>query len=379
MAYEVTFGENSPAGYALNSAKGGQQAKLRVSEFISSEDGDLFISRLEGMPQSFLAMLPPESQIPPSSIDHLVAIIRPNRTGTIYVNELDLTIRMRSRRAVKAGERVFHDDILDIERMQFKGVTFPADAGVAVLISVGWRKGLYYDLNPVSVDPQRRQYDVEMTMGQFYSYLLFQDLFKISQADWKVLFSQKWFPFIYLGQPLLKKMISYVRSGWNVDDLLDKISDETKRLLRESPDIWKKNPYAQEHIEIFEKAVDRYLNDDFISACSILFPRIEGLMRSYRKSAGIIQRPSGANLAKAVVAKDEASRHGASYLLPEHFREYLEAVYFKNFDDAAPSDLSRHSLAHGVVPMGEFTLKGATIGFLILYQLALFLRSEPKT
>jgi hypothetical protein len=49
-----------PAGYALESATEGQTAHVAVREFTSSEDGKVFISRLEGIPQQLLSLLPPQ-------------------------------------------------------------------------------------------------------------------------------------------------------------------------------------------------------------------------------------------------------------------------------------------------------------------------------
>ena len=85
MPYEITF-DNIPAGYSLSSSKKGETGTIQVSvrEFTSSEDGDLFISRLEGFPAEIVSKLPP--RISPSQIDHLLAIIRIDKTATVYVN-----------------------------------------------------------------------------------------------------------------------------------------------------------------------------------------------------------------------------------------------------------------------------------------------------
>ncbi|MEK6775495.1 MAG: hypothetical protein AABY87_01275 [bacterium] len=378
MPYEVKFGDNLPAGYSMTAIRGGGTVQVSVREFVSSEDGDLFISRLEGIPQSLISMLPQSAGITPSVVDHLLAIIRRDRTGTIYVNELKTSLLMRTRREDKAGDFIYLKDVIDIDRMRFEGVDIPDDAGIAVLFSVGWRKGLYYDLNPTGHNPVPRNYDLEVALGQYYAYLLFQDLFKISEQDWKEFIKQKWFPFIYLGQPLLKRMIEHVRAGWQLDDLLDEIATETKCLLEESRAVWRDNPYISDHVELIERAADRYLNNDFISTASILFPRIEGIMRAYRRVVGIKHRPTGSNLAKAVVEKDANDRHAATYLLPESFRHYLENVYFAEFKDGQEAQMSRHSMAHGEVKPDQFSRKSATIGFLLLYQLALFLKPEKK-
>ena len=50
MPYEISF-ENLPVGYSASSKKyGDTTVEVVVNEFTSSEDGDLFITRLEGFP-----------------------------------------------------------------------------------------------------------------------------------------------------------------------------------------------------------------------------------------------------------------------------------------------------------------------------------------
>src|SRR5208337_4431367 len=53
MPYQVKL-DFTPAGYALESATPGERADVAVREFTSSEDGELFISRLEGFPSDIL-------------------------------------------------------------------------------------------------------------------------------------------------------------------------------------------------------------------------------------------------------------------------------------------------------------------------------------
>lgn len=76
-----------PAGIAMETSSGAEGTPVRVAvrEFTSSEDGELFISRLEGFPSQLLGLLP--GHVLPSTIDHLVAVIRRDRSATVWVNE----------------------------------------------------------------------------------------------------------------------------------------------------------------------------------------------------------------------------------------------------------------------------------------------------
>jgi hypothetical protein len=71
--------------------------------------------------------------------------------------------------------------------------------------------------------------------------------------------------------------------------------------------------------------------------------------------------------------------HNYSLLLPNNFRRYLEDVYFAHFDPNNPDVLSRHSVAHGVAPADDYSLKGASVGLLILDQLSFYLGSQIIT
>src|SRR5205807_3590384 len=101
------------------------------------------------------------------------------------------------------------------------------------------------------------------------------------------------------------------------------------------------------HVDIFERAVERYRADDFVSCTALLFPRIEGLMRTHHTSLGVAAPPSPPNLAATAVASKISN--DKCLLLPHKFTSYLQEVYFANFNPVAQDiDVSRHSVAHGV-------------------------------
>ncbi len=380
MPYEITS-KDFPNGYAASSARKGENVSVIVREFTSSEDGDIFISRLEGIPSSIINSLPQERGIKSSIVDHLLAIIRRDETATVYVNELDIRTRIIIKgRDIEAGQPVFSDDIADIQRLILHGITIPDDAGIVFLFSKGWRKGFYYDLKPlVGPDFSPRDYDLELLFGQYYAYLSFQHLFKLTEAGWDALIAQKWFPFISLKNRTIREIITYAKEGWNVDELTERISKELTDLLPSMLKKWERNNLFESHFMFFKQAAERYLTGDYISTASILYPRIEGLMRTYLSSINKNVKPSPKNLVTSVVDARADEMHNFSLLLPNNFRRYLEEVYFANFDPNNPNVLSRHSVAHGVAPANDYSLKGATIGLLILDQLSFYLgiQSSP--
>jgi hypothetical protein len=146
--YTVKF-DQSPAGHALNSGRSGEEITICQKEFVSSEDGDLLISRLEGFPAEILSMLPGGGPVP-ATVVHLLVIIRPDKSADVYMNDdLQIISQVQAKRGFRAGEPVMTDDIADVLRISFPGVELPPDAGIVFLFSAGWRKGLYYDFKPL--------------------------------------------------------------------------------------------------------------------------------------------------------------------------------------------------------------------------------------
>jgi hypothetical protein len=370
MPYEISFND-LPAGYSVTSANNGEMAMIAIREFISSEDGDEFISRLEGFPSEIIHMLPPERGIKPSIVDHMLVIIRRDKTATVYVNELTIISEvMTSGREMEAGQPVFFDDIADIRKLTFHGISIPEDSGILFLFSHEWRKGLFYDFSALSGKvPAPRDYNLEMLCGQYYAYLCFQYLFKITEDEWNRMLAQQWFPFIALRKRTIEEILSYVRNRWDVDRIIEKIAEDLTKAIPVTLTKWENNPLFRPHLAFFKQAVDRFAEGDYISATSILYPRIEGLMRTFHIKTNAQNKASQKNLVSSVIESKGRELHSFSLLLPSYFRRYLEEVYFANFDPTAPNVLSRNTVSHGVAPVEFFSKKGAIIGLLILDQL----------
>ena len=371
MFVEIDLG-NRQIGYALTSGRSGEHGKVQFREFTSTEDGQHFIQRLEGLPNEILQRLP--SRIIPSQVDHMVAICRRDGKADVCVNKLEPRAFVRVARSVEAGEAVTKDDLADVERFDL-GVPIPNDAGFLFVFSVGWRKGLFYDFGPIhGPDPQLRQYDVAAVLAQAYCHVLFQERFSISDAEWEILFAAKWFPFVGLRNETINALLNHVRSGWDPDEKLDDIISEIKQRIPQMLDSWRNHSSFLPHIEILEHAVERFQNDDSVSCTGLLFPRIEGILRTHRASLGIQGPLSPENLTEsAVAAKIENDK---SLLLPRRFDRYLRDVYFANFSpNEQDIDVSRHSVGHGVATASKFNQKSAVIGILIVHQLFYFLEN----
>lgn len=121
MPFEIFF-DNLPAGYSLSAEKAGDKIKVSDCEFVSSEDDDTFINRLDGIPNDIISKLPPTSGLKASIIDHMIVILKKDKSATVYINEIEFIGNIQVKKSVKKGEAIFADDIADIHSMVPKGV-----------------------------------------------------------------------------------------------------------------------------------------------------------------------------------------------------------------------------------------------------------------
>jgi hypothetical protein len=374
MPFEIEY-EHIPVGICMEAKpRGSTTAKVLAIEFVSTEDGDVLTSRLDAWGSEILSKLPAGSQVPPGAVDHLLAIIRRDRTATVYLNELQMIREIQIKRPCEKGDPIFADDIADLHRVKFQDVNIPENCGIIYIFSVGWRRGIFYDLLPLNPrEAKSREYDVEVLLAQFHSYLLFQERFKVSDDQWRALFDGQWFPFVSLKNSTIRSLLEQAANNWPLDDLVPVIANEVRSALPNFLRRWKNIPSFADHIPFLEQAAQRYDAGDHISTTAILYPRLEGLMRSHQRSADPSGKASQKGLAGSTVKHVAENRHASTLLLPGKFNEYIEKVYFAGFDpNASKISISRNSVGHGVVQADECSLKAATISVLLVDQLAFY-------
>ena len=361
-----------PAGYAAEVNDENNRVQVIFREFTSSDDGHHFIQRLEGIPDTLIKALP---TIKPSQVDHLLAVYSEDGTATVYCNELNLILNVRTAKSVKAGESVYVDDIADIAALAVSA-EIPDDAPFLFLFSVGWRKGLFYDFGVSSATGEStRPYTLSRMLGALYRQVMFQERYSISDADWQAIIEHKWFPFIGLGNELITDLLSRVKQGKDPDTLLDRIVDRVRELTPSILEKWVRDSRFDEHHPILERAIEHFNANDDLSCISLLFPRIEGLLRTLRQAVSTTTSVSQKELAKLPVIASAGDT--GSLLMPHRFETYLNDVYFASFDPAADNiDLSRNSVSHGVANATSFNRKSSAIGLLILDQLSYFLATH---
>ncbi len=370
MPYEIKL-DHLPAGYAANSAVKGGAVSVCYRDFFSSEDGQSLIHHLEGLPREIIKSLPPEAKADESTTNNLLALIRKDQTVTVYFNEFFPTVIVRAKGNVKAGAPVFTDSLLDIERVKLDTVGVPNDVGVCYVFSFGWRKGLFFDFGPIVGDVMKpREYDLEKVFAQCHVQVLFQHLFSIEDGVWDEMFRQGWFPFVHLKQDRIKSMLNFAREKFLLDELLDGIRGELLQSLAERLSTWNTDPVIGPHFEFINAAYKHYAGGDYLSASAILYPRIEGIMRTHALALNPNPSFKQGNLAEVGATAGGVINSPTSLLLPDRFKRYLSEVYFAAFDPRKPKGVSRHTVSHGVAEAKSLDCKAATVAFLILLQVS---------
>jgi hypothetical protein len=158
--------------------------------------------------------------------------------------------------------------------------------------------------------------------------------------------------------------------------LLPKIHDAIVNLLPQMLARWSNNQLFKPHIDLLSHAAEEFREGDYVSAVAIMYPRIEGLLRSVHQSLGVEERATQRALTGRLIEARKGDSHGFSWLLPEMFQKYLDEAYFAHFEPGKPARMSRNSVGHGVADAADFNQKAACIGFLVLDQLFYFLPNQ---
>lgn len=385
MPHEVRLpGERPSVGYALDAAPGeGHTIRVASTEFTTSADGETFVTRLEGVPQDLLSALPQKARVSPSKVDHLVGILRKDMTATVYVNECDIKAQMRSARPVEVDEPLGEDDLVDLASVSFVDpasedeIFFPPDAGLVVVFSSGWRKGLYFDLDPLRDEVGERGYDVGARLGSCMAYLMNAEIASMDRVTWDFMIGRGWFPFIGLPRQISRSLVGFARSGIDLDVVLPRTVEAVRAGVPGFRRAWAEAELFRPHLELLQHALDRFAEGDYVSCTAIVYPRIEGILRSIHEILG----EEGERVGQRVLVRmgtegRRAGLHENSWLLPEGFGRFLEEAYFADFEPGKPATLSRNSVGHGVATQEEFGEKGACLGLLTVHQLLYYL---PET
>ena len=369
--------EEHPVGFTVEGGLPGEPIMVRTKEFSSSEDGNDFIARLEGISRIYAKAFesPPVRR---SQVDTFLAVVKPNYETTVYINELELVAKAKIKRlnpGIAVGEPVYIDDIADIAEAELKGsdnepIEIPAGCGITLILSHGWRKALYFDYTVLAPEGGPRTDNLARLFGHFISRLMFQELYAITEAQWERLIEWGWFPFVGLKHEDRKGLIAWTQNDRKPTSFL---KDAAHRFLIDLDARivgWEKYKHLKDRTAFFTRAKERLDATDYLSCINLIYPQIEGVMRSLFVEETVEGSPSQGTMSSNLV--ENQFEHLA--LLPKHFEQFIMRVYFRSFDQRAGNiPLSRHTVAHGISNPTDYDFLTSAVGFMVIDQLFYYL------
>lgn len=373
MPFEVDLGKPS-LGFARTTALDGEGVVVQTRGFICADEALFLLRVLPGLTGELLEKAP-SGPIHPPQVRSLLATYRRDGKATVWLNEITLEAQAQASAKIEVGGATNEDNLAEI-RLVNLGVEVPKDSGVALIAHIGWERVLYFDFGPTAAGVDR-DFDLARELGIHWTYVLHRQRLGISEEEWTQLLRQGWFPFILIPAAKVNLMLGLLRAGRRVDDALDDIASSVEPRLKDLVDEWKRSPDLEGHRPFLEKAIDHYASGDWISAISVLSPRIEGLMRSLgERGSG---RAGHRELVASVIDAGEARLSPTSPILARRFKAYLNEVFLAPFTAEDPGRATRHPVTHGVAPVDAFDKKHALLCILIFHQLMFFAEPAPKT
>jgi len=242
---------------------------------------------------------------------------------------------------------------------------------VLFYFSVGWRRGLYFDFMPMQGEQLG---NLERVFGEMYERLHFAELYSVPSNAWPQIFATGWFPFVHLVGGPFEELLGFLERdivpAWEEKILARFDAAALHGMSRE----WSTVESLKEHLPFLEAGIERYLADDYLSSISNIWPRIEGILRFVY--SGPASRPGQARLLENSETLEKKVLLPHTFL-PALFADYLLKFYYRDFTLVGQegTDLTRHSLAHGVAAAKDYDRKKALVGMLIVHQLYYYLEA----
>lgn len=367
-SFKISIEEKPVVGFSLDAARAGDNVRVAQRYFLTDYDGDLFFACLDQISRIYLNDWILKERKSVSTISNCLIFIQKNNEAEVYINSPTF-MEIVPKRTIEKGSEVFREDIGDIRRISFQGIPTKADCGVIYIFSNGWRRGLYFDFLPIQPETHHTTGDLETLFASFYSYLIFPEVHRLEPLVKKKMFELGWFPFIRILGWCFEEICNTLKNNFPLIEVEMNVVDSfDEKSIRDMKDAWMTKEIFKKHKTVIERGIDRFIEEDYISAIHIFYPRIEGLMRYL--FLGEKEKPTSDTLADKLATVAKGKSVGLSLFLPEEFKEYLKQFYFSSFDlEKGEIDLSRHSLAHGVAKEEDFSKIGAFQAILILDQI----------
>ena len=304
----------------------------------------------------------------------VLLVIHPDNTGDLWLDKAAVSIKIRTKRAVEAGEPVFENDIADVTAMSFPLVEIGKEDRILCIFREGWRFALFFDFNS---DGDLSIEKMEQDLGTLFRRLKYRDLYD-AIADETIfgrLIDAGWFPFVEILNAEFGELVGTCEAGFELGEAESKrlAAFGTERIERMFVR-WMAKPHFAGKERILRSALNNFDAGDSVAVLKIALTEIEGILQdAYRNTHG-----KGARLKTllrfAVESAERKSGHPDTLLFPAAFARYLQSHTFADFDPEARTGQasSRHAVGHGEADAESYTQVRALQALLTLDQLAFY-------
>lgn len=362
-------------GFATSNARPGETVSVLTRAALTSDQPE-FYTYVKG----FLGHLVERAralgiELAPDHWCGFFIVVHEDHTAELYPNGVATTAKMRVKRNVTAGEKVFLSDIADITHVGPMGITIAPTDKVAWVLKVDWKFALVFDLGD---EREINQEDVEHAVAHLYRLLRFQNIYETfdDSAFFTRLVRAGWFPFVELIGGDFEALLKAFRHDFDIEAkeraLVEKF-DGTR--VDRMADRWWRNDHFASRRKVLESALDAFKRGDSIGCIKTALTEIEGILRDARIAAMGSSAKIGELLDFAIEQGVTKSEDEASLLFPRQFLSYLRDYTYEHFDPLGESAINatRHAVGHGAAPADAYTQKAALQVLLTLDQIAFYL------
>lgn len=371
MQYELNL-DRLFAGFTTQPIQGPCYLWLQTKGLVTPDNGEMsFYNIMESFSNLVLGPYLKDGKHLISHISNALAILDQQKKARVYVNA-PIMVKMQAKKNVSAGEPVYNDDIADVVDFRVHNIQIGNNEGVMFFFQVGWRQAFYFDLE--SLHGESRKIPVEKELARIWAMLTFNEIFNLTNEDYAKLSNLGWFPFVSIRKSIFSKLVCCIKNNFDTKQAVKEIVDSVDNtMLDRIKDRFENNKFLQTEIGFLRKGLEHYGNADYPSCISVVWNRIEGIIR--KLLTGSEKKVDRKVMTDALVAYARSKHPDSTLYFPQEFGVYLFEFYFKSFDFAPTKkdeNLSRHTHSHGVSSIESYTQEKALIALLIFDQIAYY-------
>lgn len=273
-------------GFSLETIAPGASGRILAEGFFSPEHGDCFYDYISQIGDGLISRLGREySKNPfwsPDVLSAFLIVMHADGSYELYPGSVPQVMSIRAKHAMKKGSKVTFGEIGDINKIEFQGVTVGPTDSVIYFFTVNWRHGLYFDFRQADPEWKPEMYDASYLpkrLARHYLELAFAKFYREDEASAR-LQKDGWFPFLAIAGNLYDGIYDRYRNEPTLEKKSEPILKhfDSAQLTQMIGRWWDKPQIAADR-PFIESALKSYLSGDNISAISVLYPRIEGVLR----------------------------------------------------------------------------------------------------